>query len=156
MAAAKKKKVTRKAPAKPRVKSRPEDPENLEAPPSKTEPELENARLRASLEQVNATLIKRNDELTAARAVAEKEIFKDIVVMAALLDAKAYLGARGGVEAAVIIQRISTVELRLGATATSAAVVLQKVKALVEKQQAGHEIFPEDYNDLLKSGERLL
>jgi hypothetical protein len=112
--------------------------------------------LTRSLERVNGTLTQRNVELAAAKAVAEREVFKDVVVMAALLDAKGYIAARGGIDAALIIQRISNVEQRLGSQALNAAVTLQKVKALVEARQAGREIFPEDYIELLTSGEKLL
>ncbi len=112
--------------------------------------------LTRSLEQVNQALIKRNGELDAAKAVAEREIFKDVVVLAAMLDAKAYLSARGGIEAALIIQRISNVEQRLGTQALSAAVVLQKVKSLSEGRRAGRELFQEEIDELLAGGEKLL
>lgn len=114
------------------------------------------AQLRRDLERVNQVLITRNDELDAAKKVADREVFKDVVVLAAMLDAKGYISARGGMEGALIIQRISNVEQRLGAQALNAAVVLQKVKALCVARQAGHEIFPEELDGLFRNGEKLL
>jgi hypothetical protein len=118
--------------------------------------ELVVAQLKLDLERVNQTLITRNDQLDAAKAIAEREVFKDVVVLAAMLDAKAYISSRGGMEGALIIQRITNVETRLGNQALNAAVVLQKVKSLSEAQRAGREVFPEELVELLKNGEKLL
>lgn len=113
-------------------------------------------QLRADLERVNKTLIQRNDELDAARKVADREVFKDVVVLSAMLDAKAYITSRGGIEGALIIQRIANVEMRLGEQALKAAVVLQKIKSLASAKLAGHEVFPEELEELFKNGEKLL
>ena len=165
MAAARKpKKATKpsppKGPAPVRPRSNDEDDEELsvKGPKPVVPNPLEQvvAQLRLDLERVNGVLIQRNDQLDAAKAIAEREVFKDVVVLAAMLDAKSYISTRGGMEGAVIIQRITNVEMRLGNQALNAAVVLQKVKALAAARQAGHEVFPEELEELLKNGEKLL
>lgn len=155
--AARKKKKSAKKPAKAAVAEGGKKAGELGSttvPPTADQETI--TQLRGDLERVNATLTKRNQELEAARAVADRVVFKDVVVLSAILDAKAYLMARGGVEAALIIQRISNLETKLGQQATDAAVVLQKVKVLTDARIGGREIFPEELDSLFLSSEKLL
>jgi len=114
------------------------------------------AELEHALAQVNQTLIGRNAELDAARQAADRMVFKDVVVLTALLDAKAFLTARGGVEAALIIHGIAQVEQRLGTEAVLMATAVQRLKSLAGQKRGGFEVTPEDIEDLLTLAQRLL
>jgi hypothetical protein len=113
-------------------------------------------QLTKALEEVNAALIRRNDELAKAQEAANREIIRDVVVLTALLDAKAYLQTKGGIEAALIIQSISQVEQRLGPEVAKIATAIQELKALAIKKQSGAEIYPEDFETLLAYAQKLL